>query len=285
MAARVSILATTSGPRGWGSVPTRRTSWAERTKETATMSTPASTKASRMRRSSGVGVLMRRRSEGMCTPGRPHTWPPWVISAVQAGPVLVDDLAVDGAVAEAEPVADLDVGEQVLVADLDHLGGATARRRAPAARRRPSARSTPSLPKEAGPHLGAGQVDQGADVAAGLGRPACGPVRGAPRRVLERAVGEVEPDGVHARADQAAQHGLGLRRRPDRGQDLGTPQHRATLPTGRAGREPQYSRRSGGSAVSPPGAVSCGGRRSRAGPCRPGCRRAGPACARPGCCA
>ena len=40
-AAGVSILAMTSGPRGWGSVPTRRTSWAERTNDTATMSTPS----------------------------------------------------------------------------------------------------------------------------------------------------------------------------------------------------------------------------------------------------
>ncbi len=82
-AARVSILAITSGPRGCGSTPRRRMSWAERTNDSATMSTPSSTKASSMCRSSGVGDGMRRRSDGMCTPGRPWSRPPWVIRATR----------------------------------------------------------------------------------------------------------------------------------------------------------------------------------------------------------
>ena len=76
IALAVSILATTRGPSGSATVPSRRTSWAERTNETATMSTPSSTNASRIRRSSGVGVLTVRRSDGMCTPGRPASRPP-----------------------------------------------------------------------------------------------------------------------------------------------------------------------------------------------------------------
>ena len=82
-AARVSILATTNGPRGWGSTPTRRTSCADRTNDSATMSMPSSTKASSMVRSSGVGEGMRSRSDGMWTPGRPWSRPPWVTRATR----------------------------------------------------------------------------------------------------------------------------------------------------------------------------------------------------------
>jgi hypothetical protein len=45
------------------------------------MSTPTSTKASSRVRSSGVGEAMPRRSEGMWSPGRPCTEPPWEIVA------------------------------------------------------------------------------------------------------------------------------------------------------------------------------------------------------------
>ena len=75
-AALVSILAITSGPRGAGSTPSRLMSCAERTKLSATMSTPTSTNASSSFRSSDVGAVIRRRSEGMCSPGRPRSRPP-----------------------------------------------------------------------------------------------------------------------------------------------------------------------------------------------------------------
>ena len=124
-AARVSIFATTIGPRGCGSTPTRRTSCAERTNDTATMSTPTSTNASSMRRSSLVGEARRSRSDGMCTPGRPCSTPPWVTRISRASACAVDHLGHGGAVAERDAVPAVQVVQQALVVDRD---GAVARR-------------------------------------------------------------------------------------------------------------------------------------------------------------
>ena len=123
-AARVSILATTSGPRGLGSTPMRRTSWAERTNERAIMSTPTSTKASARRRSSGVG-----RGEPQPVGRDVEAGPPGEVAAVDhpdadAVAGAAERLHLHGAVAEGEQVALVDVGEQLGVVDLDELGGA-----------------------------------------------------------------------------------------------------------------------------------------------------------------
>ena len=109
-AARVSIFAISRGPRGCGSVPTRRMSWAERTKLMAIMSTPTSTNASRARKSSSVGVAICSRSDGTWMPG----------SAPEAAAVddgrqhllggLLGDLEHGAAVADREAVAELYVG-------------------------------------------------------------------------------------------------------------------------------------------------------------------------------
>ena len=81
IAARVSTLATTRGPSGWGSTGNLSRSSADLTKESATMSMSSSRKRSRADRSSSVGAPRDRRSEGTCTPGRPVSRPPCITRA------------------------------------------------------------------------------------------------------------------------------------------------------------------------------------------------------------
>ena len=88
MAARVSTLATTMGPAGYGSTGTRARSSAERTNDTAIMSTPSSTKCSTASRSSGVGARTDRRSDGMWRPGLPIRVPPWATWATRRSEVV-----------------------------------------------------------------------------------------------------------------------------------------------------------------------------------------------------
>ena len=150
-----------------------------------------------------------------------------MITASRPVATLVDDLAVDGAVAEGQLVADLDVAEQIVVADLDHvLGGLVVAGQQPD--RRPRREVQRLLAEAGGPHLGTGQVDQGADVTAGVGGKLAHPVVQG-ERILEGAVGEVEAHGIHARLHHLLENGVGLARGADRREDLCSSLHRASM--------------------------------------------------------
>ena len=217
-AARVSILATTSGPRGKGSVPIRRTSWAERTNESASMSTPASTKASASRRSSGGGGGHAEAIRGDVDAGPPLEQTAVDDLDVESIALAPDAANLDGAVAEGQVVAVVHVGEQVVVVDLHHVAGAL-----PLARHEGDHVEVGQVHAVAGhapgTDLGAGQVDDDAERTPHLGRDRAHPVV-ALEGQLEGLVGEAEPGDVHPGLHHRAEGRLVVRCGADGGDDL-----------------------------------------------------------------
>ena len=171
---------------------------------------------------------------GCARPGRPCSSPPWLTWAISAVGGAVDDLGHHDAVAEGDEVADVQVGEQALVVDLDApppmLGPSpgTSRIWSPSASIRPPSGIAPART------FGPGRSTMHAD------RPTDRRLRRRMRRIpveclVERPVSQPDAGDVHPRLGEVLDHRLGVRRRSDGGDDLGATGHVTVWRRGTAG--------------------------------------------------
>ena len=171
--------------------------------------------------------MSRSRSDGRCTPGRPWVRPP--VSTIDLGAVgrHVHDAHADRAVAEDQPVADLEVVEQGRVVDV-HRAGVAVAVAGPYGQVGAGDEGDATLREPAGTDLRTGEVGEHADRAPdALGG---GPHHREPGQVLvERAVAEVEAHDVDAGAQQPLERFGLVGRRPDGGDDLRSAGHAALL--------------------------------------------------------
>ena len=225
---RSGAPASRSAARAW------RRSPALSTKLMATKSTPARTPNARSALSFSVrpdagsgtpGALMP-----LCSPSTPPSTT--TVRICWRSPSI--DAQLDAPVVEQQRVAGLDERRQVFVAGRHPSGCAEEVADGDHQLVAVRERERRMVAQQAGADLGAAQVLQQRDAAAGLGRQRADARHHLAVRLV-RAVREVQAEDVHAGRDQLAQRRFAARGRSDRGDDLRPPHSGSHCNAGRGG--------------------------------------------------